>query len=292
MKLNAICLTSILLFFTSCSHDSRETTKKGEQLYDSKKYAEAIVQFSSAIEMNPQDTTAYFTRGLSYMQQNNLKDAKPDFDKVIEISKNAINTYFYRGCCNMVMGNYKAAISDISTYLKKSNISTLKNTPGPEFNNYAYFVRGASYYKLEDNKKALPDLMKHIELGGNDPQAFLFIGYINNASGFEDIGLSYITKASSLGNEEAKTYLDNYRKQHVSFSDARSLVEERISERGGSIIDAYVSTAFKTKSYLFLVNYGGEFCNMMVSENALEILAVKCGGNANILFYETKSLNR
>lgn len=282
MKYILIIQTSILLILNSCNQDSKETTKKGKNLYDNKKYSEAIPVLNSAIEMNPNDTTAYLIRGLSYLSQNNFESAKLDFDKVIEMDVKAINSYYFRGSCNADIGAYNEAITDLSTYIKKS----------PEIDKYAYFLRGSSYFLLKNNYKALPDLMRYVELGGDDAQAFLFTGYIKNANGFKEAGLRYISKASSLGNEEARSYLENYKTQHVEFSDAKSLVEERIRERRGSIVDAFTSTAFDSKSYLFLVAYDGEYCNMMVSENALEILAVKCGETATESFYEAKLLSR
>lgn len=282
MKYILIIQTSILLILTSCSRDSKETTKKGKNLFDNDKYSEAITVLNSAIGMNPNDTIAYFIRGKSYLCQSNFENAKLDFDKVIKMDSTAINPYFFKGRCNLYMGAYNESINDMSTYIKKSH-ETFK---------FAYFARGASYFALKNNNKALPDLMKYIELGGEDLQAFLFTGYIKNANGFKEAGLRYISKASSLGNEEARSYLENYKKQHIEFSDAKSLVEERIRERRGSIVDAFTTTAFDSKSYLFLVAYDGEYCNMMVSENALEILAVKCGEKATESFYEAKLLSR
>lgn len=78
----------------------------------------------------------------------------------------------------------------------------------------------------------------------------------------------------------------------VSYNDAERFVQEIISHRGGAMLDGFTSNNYEAKLYIFLVTYGGQTCNITVSELKLEILATKCGDDAGDLFFQAKSLSQ
>jgi tetratricopeptide (TPR) repeat protein len=65
--------------------EADELVKAGYELYQQKKYDEAIAKFQKAIELKPNDFRPYALSGFSYMAQWKLKSASESFAKAIEL---------------------------------------------------------------------------------------------------------------------------------------------------------------------------------------------------------------
>ncbi len=57
----------------------------------------AIQDFTKAIELNPQDATAYSGRGLAYQKKNDLINAQRDFNEAIKVDPKLASAYRNRG---------------------------------------------------------------------------------------------------------------------------------------------------------------------------------------------------
>jgi tetratricopeptide (TPR) repeat protein len=59
------------------------------------------VNYSKAIEINPQDANAYFNRGNAYEEKSDHDRAIAEYSKVIEINPQDANAYFNRGSARL-----------------------------------------------------------------------------------------------------------------------------------------------------------------------------------------------
>ncbi len=64
---------------------SEEHFKAGLALYDQKDYPGAIKEFDSAIQINPENSDAYYFIGYSYYKMDRMDEAMAVFDQAYEI---------------------------------------------------------------------------------------------------------------------------------------------------------------------------------------------------------------
>ena len=58
--------------------------------------ATTLHDYDKAVELNPQDATAYSSRGVFKAQHEDFEGAFADFDKAIELDPNYAGAYFNR----------------------------------------------------------------------------------------------------------------------------------------------------------------------------------------------------
>lgn len=305
MKIHLL-FSLLILTQISCFDNSKEKALEAKNLFDNGKYVEAIEILNHIIERHPQDTSSYSLRGKSYYLLSDFIKAKDDFSEVIRLNPNSVNSYFFKGSCEAANENHSQVIEDITMFFSQK--AKYNNKEGIIQDTSAYLVRGLSFYNLKNYTRSKADLMSYNFLGGKDPKAYLCMGYMDIQFGSKRDGFRFIDKAASLGNKEAKDYLANNNEEaeeylpeksvasdtrnsenrKVSYSEARDLVDSRISGWGGSIIDSFTSQSYGPRIYTFLVTYKDSYCNMAVTELKLEVIATNCNGNAFDAFYIAK----
>jgi tetratricopeptide (TPR) repeat protein len=60
----------------------------GFKLYEAKKYKDAVVDFTKALEVDPNRVSAWYYRGLSYFYRSDGSRARADFGEVLNIDQN------------------------------------------------------------------------------------------------------------------------------------------------------------------------------------------------------------
>jgi len=86
--------------------------EKGEGYSLDGKYRLAIVEFSTAIMLNPGYTSAYWARGWAYDYLNQYPQAIQDFDKAIQLDPYDVLPYISRGFSYYRSNSYQQAIRD------------------------------------------------------------------------------------------------------------------------------------------------------------------------------------
>ncbi len=74
---------------------------------------QAIVDFTKAIEIKPNDVMAYNNRGSAYAQQGNFIEAMSDFTKAIDLSPNDPVAYHNRAVVFYQFKEYDKAWGDV-----------------------------------------------------------------------------------------------------------------------------------------------------------------------------------
>ena len=91
-------------------------TKGGNSTDAARFEAQAIAEFSSAIQMHP-NSRAFHNRGVSYATEGKYEQALQDFTKCLQQNPNDLNARFNRAELNLELGNYEQAEQDYSMLL-------------------------------------------------------------------------------------------------------------------------------------------------------------------------------
>ena len=91
----------------------------GTEQYTNDEYDEAIDSLSKAIKLEPEDSDAYFLRGISYLMKENPDNALADSDKALELDPSGTDVetidaeiYWMRGAGHRFKRYYDKAIVD------------------------------------------------------------------------------------------------------------------------------------------------------------------------------------
>lgn len=76
---------------------SRDFFESGNYYYDIGNCRQAVVQYSKAIQLDPDFAQAYNNRAYTNMRMRNYKDALPDLDKAISIKPDYVSALMNRG---------------------------------------------------------------------------------------------------------------------------------------------------------------------------------------------------
>lgn len=109
-----IYLLAILSIFTAVvtfGQSGKKFYKAGTEFYESGKYEDAIVQFTSAISVEPAGTDYYFSRGEAYEKSGKYTEARSDFEKVLVFSTKNSDAVIHLGLIANRIKNYKEALS-------------------------------------------------------------------------------------------------------------------------------------------------------------------------------------
>ncbi|HEY9791250.1 MAG TPA: tetratricopeptide repeat protein, partial [Candidatus Obscuribacterales bacterium] len=119
----------------------------------------AVVEFSSSITANPNDTKALFFRALAEARMNNYKNALEDYNKVIALEPNNLNALVSRATLYNRTKSHDSAIMDCEKALHID----------PNFLD-AYRVRAVAYNQTGRYSEALADAKQFLDSYKNSSQ--------------------------------------------------------------------------------------------------------------------------
>jgi tetratricopeptide (TPR) repeat protein len=141
----------------------------GDAYYQWGKYPEAIRFFDRTISLNPGHLQALVARGTSYAQIDKLFPAEADFDAALEIDPEYSWARRNRAQLYFMIDDYEGAIADISKCLEADHKTYSQD--------YAAFaMRGKAYHNLNQQKKALEDFNRALEVNARYVLALIYRG--------------------------------------------------------------------------------------------------------------------
>ena len=90
-------------------------------LYDSKKYTEAIAEFDKVLKLNSSNSTVYYYRALAYDAINNYQKAISDYKSTLKYAPDMIIAYYSLGVDYDAINNYQAAKENYKKYVELCN---------------------------------------------------------------------------------------------------------------------------------------------------------------------------
>ena len=87
-------------------------------------YEAAIVKFSSAIELNPSFTLAWYNRGQVEVTLGHLEKAVGDFDAAVRLAPHFLDAIAARGQARLLLGQHGPGLADLESVLAQSPANT------------------------------------------------------------------------------------------------------------------------------------------------------------------------
>ena len=147
--------------------DLSSLIQKANEFYDLEDYSKAIYFYNQAINLNDDDYTLFFNRGLAHEFLNEFENAIKDFDYALSLfdGENSIGSsiYYSKGRCYFLLNTYEEAI--------KSFDNAIDLNPNGEL---FFFYRGLCYYELDENELAIDNFDRAIDLNPNDDRYFYY----------------------------------------------------------------------------------------------------------------------
>ena len=179
-----ITVMIVLVSVGTFAQNGKKYYKAGVEFAEGLKFEDAIVQFTSAIGIEPSNPDYYFARGEAYESLSKFAEAKADFEKLLVFAPKDVNALVHLGTVCNSMKNYDEALTvlnratrldkrDSKVYkekvitlmglrrfdqaLKASDTSIIiKDTP------MDYYYRGVIYRSLNNEILAKKELEKSI----------------------------------------------------------------------------------------------------------------------------------
>jgi tetratricopeptide (TPR) repeat protein len=127
---------------------------QGSDFARQRHYQEALVSFSNAISIDPNNAEAFFNRGLTYQVMENLDQSLNDYTSAINFNPQWSNAYTNRGGVYVRLGAYQRAFTDYQQAIRLNPKDTLNYLSTAQF----LFTVGA-------HRAAIAYANRSIELG-------------------------------------------------------------------------------------------------------------------------------
>jgi tetratricopeptide (TPR) repeat protein len=125
MKKVLLSSTFLMAFvaFSAFGQNGRKFFKTGEEFIENQKYADAIAQFTKAIEAEPSNADYYYARGSAFQLLLRYDESVSDFEKALVFNPKDVNVLIDLGTVYNKTGNFEAALRllDRASHLDKRN---------------------------------------------------------------------------------------------------------------------------------------------------------------------------
>jgi tetratricopeptide (TPR) repeat protein len=145
---------------------------QGRRNFDIRDYNRALADFTEAIRLNPNLSTAYFQRARTYRELRQHDRAISDYTQVIRLNPNDWAAYHNRGREFTAKGDYDNAIADFTEAIR------INSNHAP-----SYIDRGFAYIRKRNWNMAIADNTEAIRLNPNSALA-----HNNRGSAHESAG--------------------------------------------------------------------------------------------------------
>ncbi|MGB2752504.1 MAG: tetratricopeptide repeat protein [Pyrinomonadaceae bacterium] len=130
-------------------------------------YALVIPKTTKEIELNPQDTSAYLSRGMAYAAQNNYAAAIADYTKIITLDPENATAYAMRAGARLQLNDREGMKQDTAMYEAIKTKKATKRIESEPNNIQSYLDRASSYSSAGNYQKAVEDYSKAIGIDPN-----------------------------------------------------------------------------------------------------------------------------
>jgi tetratricopeptide (TPR) repeat protein len=176
--------------FSSISTEGKVTTEQ-KRVFDL-----AIIDFNTAIRLEPDNAFIYLERGVVYMDIGDLDRSISDFTQALRIDPNYVDAYNSRGNAYYINKDYDRAISNYN--------QALRIDP-----NYiaAYNNRGNAYYINKDYDRAIADQTQALQLDPNFIDAYINRGEAYREKKDYDRAIADYNQALRIDSNYARAYI-------------------------------------------------------------------------------------
>lgn len=203
-KVAAIIVLMLVSIGTAVAQDQTplvgpEIYQRAGQAFDAQDYQKAITDFSLFILLNPTFSQAYYDRGRSYVQLNDLDSALADFNRALELPSPSpqftAGAYWLRSAILVEQNKTDDALADL-------NQAIIIAPQEAE----SYFRRGQIFASQERYDQALEDFNQGIQLAPNVPVLYESRGQVQQQLENYDAAIADFSRALELDPNNARLY--------------------------------------------------------------------------------------
>ncbi len=158
MKRHIVFVITLSIFATfAYGQSAKSFYKAGDKFFDVKQYEDAILQYTKAVDVDPEYEKAYVSRAVTYEKLGNYAEAAADYERALvflpkdeKVHYNAGKAYYQSGEFGKALAKLNDAISKKSNYVE------------------AYQIRTQVFLELKKYDEALEDCKKALRLKENE----------------------------------------------------------------------------------------------------------------------------
>ena len=173
---------------------SNQKVREAWKFYENGDYNGVIKLNDEALQLNPNNSLAYYGRGNAYAYLGQYERAIQDYDKAIQINSNYANAYNNRGTSYKNLGQYERAIQDFNKALEFKE------------HEFIYNNLGVAYAVLGQKEQAIQDYSKAIQLNPSYSTAYYNRDIVYNDLGQKELAIQDYSKAIQLNPNYSEAY--------------------------------------------------------------------------------------
>ncbi len=194
-----VALPCLMIFLSGCNLGVQRKNASGVQAYDSGQYTTAINEFQQAINLNPQDSDAFYNLAATYYalgkqskNQENYKQAEQLYRQAISL--NDQNTPAHRGLAAVLVetGQEQQAFELLNTWHQR-----YPNSADPTIE------LARLYQEYGDNRRATDLLADALRIDGQNIRALKAMGHIREVQGQTHLALDNYMRVLQIDNSQA-----------------------------------------------------------------------------------------
>ena len=196
---------------------------RGHARADAGASAEAVVDFSEAIKLRPNDASSHAGRGRAKLALGDATGAIADYDEALRLAPETTSFYAVRGHTRFVQGDMPAAIADFTEAIRLDPKSAS-----------AFNRRGLAYRRWGDLARAIDDYTQAITINPIYALAYNNRGYVYEAQG---------RKADAIADFQSALLLDSSLVgardglRRLGFPEAWLLETQRRIDQGRALVE-------------------------------------------------------
>ncbi len=226
-------VVGLILFAPKNINHARQLYQQGIAKYNKAEYKQAIKLLSQAININPQYSSAYNSRGDAYYRLGNYEKSQQDSSAAIRHNPKDANAYYDRAFSLYLIGEFNGAIIDYNQAIKLNS----------EYAN-AYYGRGLARHEIKENPKAIEDLDRAIAINPKFASAYFQRGIIHREIGEKLEAIKDFNKAIKINPQYTQAY---YERGKTRYALNEKLVAKKdftkVIELDSKYVDAYIARA-------------------------------------------------
>lgn len=177
--------------------DSRAYNKRGLAYVSTRNYEQAIIDYTKAIELDPNFAEAFNNRSTAHLLMVNYGQAVADCTAALELAPDFVAAYVNRGIAFTGLRDYTQALADYGQALELD----------PQ-NVYAYYNRGNTYIWMSEYKEAVTNYSQAIALDSEFVAAYANRGVAHNELKNFELALADFSQAIDLNPDYVYAYYD------------------------------------------------------------------------------------
>ncbi len=175
---------------------AKEWLEKGFAALDRGAFKEAIEAYSRAIELDPDNIQAYYSRALL----GDENQSKQDFFKLLTIEPKDSKSYLYRAWAYQKLKENDPALEEFE--------KAINSASGAREKAEAYFDRGTFYYAImQYTSSAIQDYTNAIKLKPGEANYYFYRGSAYSRLGNVDLAYTDLNKAIELAPRDSSNYV-------------------------------------------------------------------------------------